>query len=364
MASKNRIQAEYPVKQPIYSIILAGGSGTRMGAADRHKVCFDIDGRPAIVRSLDTYTAAGICPNIIVVGALAGQVMETLSRARHDAIYAYQADQRGTGHAAKQGARLLEQIGYNGLVLVVAGDVMVQPVALQKLLKEFESSSCDLALMAGRREHAPTAGRVVTDEAGNALTIVEVRDIGQRHALSAVRNAALAQAADDASYTARLRETALEILKRQIPDERKARLAFGELWDYLHDVDRKFSATDLLSRVTEEDTRFQLYDALGKSFVVTSDEVDQLPWINLSVYLCKAPALYYALNRLTDNNAQREEYLTDIVPILSQAKAQGEGDFRVKVVSIDHPKHVMGFNTLEELINIEKYYVDQVVGKR
>ena len=47
-------------RKPKYVVILAGGKGTRMRSQDRHKVCFPIDGRPAINRALDIYEAAGI----------------------------------------------------------------------------------------------------------------------------------------------------------------------------------------------------------------------------------------------------------------------------------------------------------------
>ena len=67
-------------RAPKFSIILAGGKGTRMRSADRHKVCFLIDGRPAINRALDVYKACGIPQHIIVVGAMAGQVIETVGQ--------------------------------------------------------------------------------------------------------------------------------------------------------------------------------------------------------------------------------------------------------------------------------------------
>ena len=334
----------------LFSIVLAGGSGTRMGTAGRHKVCFEIAGRPAIGRALDIYSACGIGPHIVVVGALAEQVMHTISQSGHEAIYAFQAEQRGTGHAAKQGARILQQMGYTGSVLVVAGDVIIQPVALRKLLTVFAQSDCDLALMVGPREHAPTAGRVVTDEAGHPLTIVETRDISRRRALAQVRE--MAQARPEA---ADLRQEVLQVLQRFIPDAGKAKLAFGAFWDRLHQP-APLDAPAILRWIPPAETAFHLADAAGRPLTLAVDTVDQMPWINLSVYLCKAPALYYALERLTDENAQREEYLTDIVPILSQARAQGEGAFRLQIVAVDDHQHVMSFNTLPELQAIEAYY--------
>jgi NDP-sugar pyrophosphorylase family protein len=52
-------------------IILAGGRGTRMASKDTHKVCFPIAGRPAIVRAIDTYKAAGLRRFLVVVGQMA-----------------------------------------------------------------------------------------------------------------------------------------------------------------------------------------------------------------------------------------------------------------------------------------------------
>ena len=54
----------------INCILLCGGKGTRMQSDTKHKVCFEIDGVPAIVRSLNNYKEAGIGRFVIVVGAL------------------------------------------------------------------------------------------------------------------------------------------------------------------------------------------------------------------------------------------------------------------------------------------------------
>ena len=67
-------------RAPRFSIILAGGKGTRMRSADRHKVCFPIDGQPAINRAIDVYKRCGIQHHIVVVGAMAGQVIETVGQ--------------------------------------------------------------------------------------------------------------------------------------------------------------------------------------------------------------------------------------------------------------------------------------------
>ncbi len=59
-------------------VILAAGKGTRMGRADLVKVCFEIDGVPAINRLIDVFKKARFRRFLLVVGAHAEQVMEAV----------------------------------------------------------------------------------------------------------------------------------------------------------------------------------------------------------------------------------------------------------------------------------------------
>lgn len=147
----------------IFSIVLAAGTGTRMGSAERHKVCFEIDGRPAIARLLTTCSACGVGSHIVVVGDKAQQVMATVARTGEPTIFAYQPEQRGTGHAARQGARVLQELGYEGPVLVVPGDKVVEPSALRKLIAHFVGAGLcarplDLASSWDRAKTSPPQG--------------------------------------------------------------------------------------------------------------------------------------------------------------------------------------------------------------
>ena len=132
---------------PIISIILAGGKGTRMHSADRHKVCFEIDGRPAINRAIDVYKQCGIERHVVVVGALAGQVIETVGKAHEGVIFAYQAEQRGTGHAAKQGAAILRGLNYDGAVLIVAGDRLLDAQVVEQMIAAFQATASDIRVV-------------------------------------------------------------------------------------------------------------------------------------------------------------------------------------------------------------------------
>jgi bifunctional N-acetylglucosamine-1-phosphate-uridyltransferase/glucosamine-1-phosphate-acetyltransferase GlmU-like protein len=83
----------------IISVILCGGYGKRMRSTDRHKVCFDIAGTPAIVRMVGMMKSIGLSRFLIVVGQMAEQVISTLATVHPDVAFVYQANPRGTGHA-------------------------------------------------------------------------------------------------------------------------------------------------------------------------------------------------------------------------------------------------------------------------
>ena len=334
----------------IFSIILAAGAGTRMGSAEQHKVCFEIDGQPAIQRLLATCSACGIGPHIVVVGDKAQQVMATVARTDEPVIFAYQPEQRGTGHAARQGAKALQRLGYEGPVLVVPGDKVIHPSALRKLIAHFVGAeSCarplDLAFLVGSRQDFPTSGRIVCDEAGKVLADIELADLKYKRALAQLREIAQRGAADWAAQS-------LRIMRETFPNEAKASRAFGPLWELAQRAMEDPAATphELAALIPEEETLFHL----GQMWFTPEEVEKRAPQRNVSVYLFRTPALYWALERISDDNAQREEYLTDCITLLAQGVPGRR--FRVEAVPLDEPHQVMGFNNPAELLAIQDYF--------
>ena len=93
---------------PIASIILCAGKGRRMAARRTPKVCFPVAGKAAVLHLLEHLDALGVAPNVLVVGHLAGKVIDEVGPKSPHALFAYQAELRGTGHATKQGTVLLQ----------------------------------------------------------------------------------------------------------------------------------------------------------------------------------------------------------------------------------------------------------------
>jgi N-acetylgalactosamine kinase len=261
----------------IATIILCAGKGRRMGAVRTPKVCFPVAGKAVIAHMLERLTELRCQPNIIVVGHLGGAVVDEVGPKFPQAVFTYQSNLLGTGHATRQGVAVLSHVGFDGAVLVIAGDKFVELRTLEKLIRVFESESPDLALVVAPKNRWPDAGRIVTDRSGRVLSIIE--------------------------------------------------------------------RADLKSASTEGRT----FEVDGRS--LTADELEsEVQWVNQAVYLYRAGALFEALDKLTRDNVQQEEYLTDTVDyLIKNAKS-------VIPVPVDDPEDVLGFNTPAELLEIEEHY--------
>lgn len=321
----------------IVSIILAAGKGTRMGETHLHKVCHPVAGTPVIVRSLETYQRAGVAANLLVVGQYAEQVIHTAAAVPAPVMYCYQSEQKGTGHATKIAASLLEAQGYAGDILVVAGDKVLEDSIVERLIATYYAEQCTLAFVVGAVEHFPVSGRIVTDAHGSIIGNVEVFDIQRMRLLIELRER-VGQGPLPADEVKRM---ALDYFKQ---DKRKTIKALGVIWEHLqhgHPVDWHFLA---------QHTRVEDYALNINNRQYAPELLDHVRYTNLSVYLFKASALYRTLQQLGSANAQHEEYLTDLIGMLAAENA------RVEMVPLRYPQEAMAFNTQAEFDEIEAYY--------
>src|SRR5262249_19810397 len=77
-------------------------------------------------------------------------------------------------------------------------------------------------------------------------------------------------------------------------------------------------------------------------------EILQISEINSSIYVFNAPALFAALSKVRNENAQKEYYLTDVVGILV-SQQQKVGAFKAR-----HSEEILGINTRAELASIDR----------
>jgi len=323
-------------ERKMVSVILAAGKGTRMRNPRLHKVCFPLENKTVIERSIELYERCGIDAHCIVIGALAEQVMEAASSVTTHVSFVYQREQTGTGNAAKMAARFLSSVNFKGDVLVIAGDKVMEESILTRLIKTFREGGNDLTFVVGDISDFPDAGRIICDERGNVIANVEVFDIARYELLTSLKQMTAGRlvSAREAEHLA------LSYLKQ----EGKASVALGSLWDIIK-AGNPITTEVIKSCIAESD--FSLYSC---GHHITPEQIASAKYANQSVYLFKADALYSAVEHLTADNAQKEEYLPDIIAILT---AQGR---RLDMVHLACPEEVMTYNTPEELSVIQDYY--------
>lgn len=236
------------------AIILAAGKGTRM-SSDEPKVLHEVCGRPMLAYVMDACRDAGAERLLVVVGYRAERVRQAFAGQNHDVSWVVQDPQLGTGHAVMVCKDRLADA--DGPVLVLAGDgPLVRAETLRELLDTHARQGAACTLATSILPDAGRYGRVVRDDSGEVVGIVEYLD------------------ADE--------------------DQR---------------------------RINE---------------------------VNVSLYCFDAKALLDVLDRLSNDNAKGEYYLTDALALL-----RGDGR-KLAAVPAAKPEDVLSVNTDQELQRVER----------
>ncbi len=154
------------------AVILAAGKGTRM-KSELPKVLHTVEGRPMVQHSIERARAAGVGEVIIVVGYRRDLVMEALQG--WDVRFAVQEEQRGTGHAVAQAREYLE--GFDGNVVVLYGDMpLLSEDTIRGLIQRRDRLDAAGVILTIVLDNPPDFGRIVRDQQGRVLRVVEVKD--------------------------------------------------------------------------------------------------------------------------------------------------------------------------------------------
>lgn len=150
-------------------VILAAGKGTRMNS-DLPKVLHPLAGQPLLAHVLAA--ADGLSPeHICVVYGHGGEALPQKIN-RTDLAWAKQEPQLGTGHAVQQALPYLDN---TAAVLILYGDVpLIRTETLMMMRMIAEEGA--LALLTMRLADPTGYGRVMRDNAGQVVRIVEQKD--------------------------------------------------------------------------------------------------------------------------------------------------------------------------------------------
>jgi len=150
-------------------VILAAGQGTRMRSR-WPKVLHKVAGRTLLEHVYQTASSLQHDSLIIIYGHGGRQVPEALAHV--DAEWIEQTKQLGTGHAV---AQTLPRIDDNNDVLILNGDV---PLVCAGTLERLTAAARDsgFALLTAKLDDSTGYGRIVRDDAGAVVRIVEEKD--------------------------------------------------------------------------------------------------------------------------------------------------------------------------------------------
>ena len=156
------------------TVILAAGQGRRMGS-DLPKVLHPVDGKPMVIYCIEASMAAEIDDIIVVVGVGRDEVIDAVEDAYDGVEFAFQDEQLGTGHAVIQARSFLD--GFDGDVTVLCGDMpLLTAETIRSVVDRRDDTGAAAAVLTIELENPPDFGRILRDDTGRVMGIVEVRD--------------------------------------------------------------------------------------------------------------------------------------------------------------------------------------------
>lgn len=159
----------------VKAVILAAGKGTRM-KSELPKVIHKALGKPMVEYSIEAAAEAGadmsdVC---LVVGHKADMVKDVVGEG---VTYVLQEEQLGTGHAVKCAK---EFIGTDGLTMVLCGDTpLITGATLKTLVDTHIAENNAITVLTAKVDDPTGYGRIIKDEDGNFIKIVEQKDASE-----------------------------------------------------------------------------------------------------------------------------------------------------------------------------------------
>lgn len=155
------------------AIILAAGKGKRMNSKKLNKVVLYLADKPLILHTHDLLKSLKINTIVIVVGFAKESVVKLLGR---DMIYAEQKKRLGTAHAVMSALKKLPKNIRDVLVLNGDDSAFYSKKTINKLISRHYQSKAAFTLLTIKKSNPFGLGRIVRDNSGQIIAIVEEKD--------------------------------------------------------------------------------------------------------------------------------------------------------------------------------------------
>ena len=157
-----------------YAVVLAAGQGTRM-KSKTYKVLHPVCGKPMVSHVIDHINGLGADRIVTVVGFGAELVEEEVGDRSE---FVLQEEQLGTGHAVQQAEGLIGDL--DGTTIVVCGDTpLITPETMEALVAHHNETDAKATILTAYAQDPTGYGRVIRDESGHVLRIVEQKDASE-----------------------------------------------------------------------------------------------------------------------------------------------------------------------------------------
>jgi bifunctional UDP-N-acetylglucosamine pyrophosphorylase / glucosamine-1-phosphate N-acetyltransferase len=285
------LSSEFNYSYKETAIILAAGHGKRI-KSQRSKMLHKIWEVPTVERVYNS-CISGIenINNVIVVGIKAKDVMEVIGK-RPNTLFALQEEQNGTGHAVQVALEKINPEQFDGIIYVLPGDMgLINKETISMFRKEFINSGSDMMVLTGKYSGDP--------KLNSYGRIIRVKERDSKGKFSDV-------------------------------DFRKV----IEIIEY----------KDILN-LDESQPYVLKYN--GKTYIYSKQELLNNDEFNSGVYAFRSKKLFQLISRLSNNNVQKEIYITDLISLFNQC------GYTVDAVSPNEQYVIMGFNDKTVLREME-----------
>jgi bifunctional UDP-N-acetylglucosamine pyrophosphorylase / glucosamine-1-phosphate N-acetyltransferase len=159
-------------QQSLFTVILAAGKGTRM-KSDMAKVLHQVFFAPMIHHVLTTGEKLHPAKSIVIIGHQREAVMKAL--AGYNVEFVVQREQLGTGHAVLCAEQAIGN--QDGVVMILCGDTpLIKPDTLRSMYQQHLDHSAVCTIMTTILADPSNYGRILTDDSGKVVAIVEEKD--------------------------------------------------------------------------------------------------------------------------------------------------------------------------------------------
>jgi bifunctional UDP-N-acetylglucosamine pyrophosphorylase/glucosamine-1-phosphate N-acetyltransferase len=277
------------------AIILAAGHGKRI-KSKTSKMLHQIWGKPTVERVFEACESGlGSANMIVVVGIKAKDVIEAVGT-NHEACFAYQAEQNGTGHAVQVALDQVDKDKYEGIVYIFPGDMgLIDDATISRFKNEFTHSGNDMMVLTGLY-----GGNYLNNTYGRIVRVNYTDDNGNK-------------SGDDNGKV-------IEIMEYK----------------------------DILALA---DSASKTFEFKGRKYSYSKDQLLKNKEFNSGVYAIKFRHLHNLINEIKSDNVQNEIYITDLISLFNK-----EG-LSVGAVYPDNQNVLIGFNNksvLREMENIAR----------